>query len=270
MKKIINLSIIILCLYGCATAKESTPIKANYNGTYHTSLDYEIYLKYHGYFISEGKLLEENNYYEAYDYCLGGDAYQIIVLNDIEYELDAYDSNRMYNGSSYCENNTSCSINLNDYFYIYDNLLLSLNTPSKIIDSLKANPIKDSTNLDYYKDGNVFTIDEFMDVCSLNTKEIIELENNKIGIDAYRNVEITFEDNSKVLLSQIEEDYINTSRNNISDQIANLYDTSCFLNGYCIKDGNGDDGYIVCQNLMLKVINDNGNDFESLFRNMNY
>lgn len=269
--KLISFLIIILCLCGCVTnTNDTSPVKAEYNGTYHTVLDYEIYFKYHGYFINSGKVLDISNYYEAYEYSLGSDAYQIIALNNIQYSFDAYSSNNMYDGSSYCDKQSSCAINLNDYFYIYDNILLSLNTPKEIIENIKTNAIKDSSNINYYKDGSIFTIDEFIEACNLEVKEITELENNDAGIDTFRNVDIIFEDGSEIVLCQIDEDYVNIERNDTSDQIVNLYNTSCFLNGYCIYDGISKDGYIICQNLMLKVINDNGRDFESFFRNMNY
>ena len=78
--------------------------------------------------------------YETYEYSLGSDTYQIIALNNIEYSFDAYSSNNMHDGSSYCDKKSSCVINLNDYFYIYDNILLSLNTPKEIIENLKQTP----------------------------------------------------------------------------------------------------------------------------------
>lgn len=270
--KIIIYPLITICLFACTNKDNniSSPIKSEYTGKYHTILDYDEYLKYHGFFINSDKLLDSNNNYEAHEYSLGGDTYQIIALNNIEYAFDSYSSNNMYNGSLYCDDKSSCAINLNDYFYIYDNILFSLNTPEVIIENLKTNPIKDSSNIDYYKDGKIFTIDEFIETCNLDTKEIVILENNDIGIDTFLNVQITFEDDSQIVLYQIDEDYVNKERNDISDQIVHLYNTSCFLNDYCIKEGIGEGNYIVCQNLILKVIKDNGRDFESFFRNMNY
>ena len=114
--------------------------------------------------------------------------YQVIALNNIEYSFDAYSSNNMYDGSSYCDKKSSCVINLNDYFYIYDNILLSLNTPKEIIENLKTNVIKDSSNINYYKDGNIFTINEFIDACNLEVNEITKLENNNTGIDVFRTI----------------------------------------------------------------------------------
>ena len=126
--------------------------------------------------------------YETYEYSLGSDTYQIIALNNIEYSFDAYSSNNMYDGSSYCDKKSSCVINLNDYFYIYDNILLSLNTPKEIIENLKTNAIKYSSNINYYKDGNIFTINEFIDACNLEVNEITKLENNDTGIDTFRTI----------------------------------------------------------------------------------
>ena len=42
--------------------------------------------------------------------------YQVIALNNIEYSFDAYSSNNMYDGSSYCDKKSSCVINLNPVF----------------------------------------------------------------------------------------------------------------------------------------------------------
>ena len=83
-------------------------------------------------------------------------------------------------------------------------------------------------------------------------------------LNAYKCVEVTFKDGSNILLKQIDEDYLDVVRNNIDDKLVMLHDTGC-VGSYCIND----DDYIWIQNLMLKVVEDNGG-IEDKFRSMNY
>lgn len=117
--------------------------------------------------------------------------------------------------------------------------------------------------LDYFKDGNIFTIDEFLDYLSLDILNINEFVDETI-LNAYKCVEVTFKDGSNIFLKQLDRDYLGVERNNIDDKLVMLHDTGC-IGSYYIND----DDYIWIQNLMLKVVEDKGG-IEAKFRSMNY
>ena len=177
-------------------------------------------------------------------------------MNNIKYSLKAYPVNLLFKDKE-------GSINLYDKYYVFDNLLLSKNTDNKIIESLKKSPIK-KMELDYYKDGKIFTIDEFLEYLSLDVESAEEFSDDTI-LNAYKCVKIIFKDGSNILLKQIDEDYLDVVRNNIDDKLVMLHDTGCVGDSYCIND----DDYIWIQNLMLKVVKDNSG-IEDKFRSMNY
>lgn len=97
----------------------------------------------------------------------------------------------------------------------------------------------------------------------LDIVDIKEFDDDSI-LNAYKCVEVTFNDGSNILLKQIDKDYLGVERNNIDDKLVMLHDTGC-IGSYCIND----DDYIWIQNLMLKVVKDNGG-IENKFRSMNY
>ena len=196
-------------------------------------------------------LLQDN----FYTYTIGDNEYELIVLNNIKYSLKAYPLNLLFKDKD-------GSINLYDEYYVFDNLLLSKNTDKRIIECLKNSKIK-KDKLDYFKDGNIFTIDDFLDYLSLDVESVEEFSDDPI-LNAYKCVEVTFNDGSNILLKQIDKDYLVVERNNIDDKLVMLHDTGC-VGSYCIND----DEYIWIQNLMLKVVEDNGG-IENKFRSMNY
>lgn len=184
-----------------------------------------------------------------YTYTIGDNEYEMIILNNIKYSLKAYPINLLFKDKD-------GSINLYDKYYVFDNLLLSKNTDKRIVECLKNSKIK-KDKLDYFRDGNIFMIDEFLDYLSLDIVDIKEFVDDSI-LNAYKCVEVTFKDGSNILLKQIDKDYLGVERNNIDDKLVMLHDTGC-IGSYCIW----------IQNLMLKVVKDNGG-IEAKFRSMNY
>ena len=246
-RKIIFLVLLLICLVSCS----NKTVLEEYTGEYFDYNDFNTYLAYHGFVVDSMK--SKDNFYT---YTIGDNEYELIVLNNIKYSLKAYPLNLLFKDKG-------GSINLYDKYYVFDNLLLSKNTDNRIIECLNKSPIK-KTELDYYKDGNIFTIDEFLKYLSLDVKNIDKFSDETI-LNAYQCVEITFEDGSNILLKQIDEDYLDVVRNNVDDKLVMLHDTGCVGNSYCIND----DDYIWIQNLMLKVVKDNGG-IENKFRSMNY
>lgn len=246
-RKIIFLALLLICLVSCS----NKTVLEEYTGEYFDYNDFNTYLAYHGFVIDSMK--SKDNFYT---YTIGDNEYELIVLNNIKYSLKAYPLNLLFKDKD-------GSINLYDKYYVFDNLLLSKNTDNRIIECLNKSPIK-KTELDYYKDGNIFTIDEFLKYLSLDVKNIDKFSDETI-LNAYQCVEITFEDGSNILLKQIDEDYLNVERNNIDDKLVMLHDTGCVSDLYCIND----DDYIWIQNLMVKIVKDNGG-IEAKFRSMNY
>ena len=247
MKKYIILIITLtICLVSCS----NKTVLEEYTGEYFDYSDYNTYLAYHGFVIDS-----MNNEDDIYTYTIGDNEYELIVLNNIKYSLKAYPLNLLFKDEE-------GSINLYDKYYVFDNLLLSKNTDKRIVECLKNSKIK-KDKLDYFKDGNIFTIDEFLDYLSLDIVDIKEFDDDSI-LNAYKCVEVTFNDGSNILLKQIDEDYLDVVRNNIDDKLVMLHDTGC-VGSYCIND----DDYIWIQNLMLKVVEDNGG-IEDKFRSMNY
>lgn len=90
-----------------------------------------------------------------YTYTIGDNEYEMIILNNIKYSLKAYPINLLFKDKD-------GSINLYNKYYVFDNLLLSKNTDKRIVECLKSSKIK-KDELDYFKDGTIFTIDEFLD-----------------------------------------------------------------------------------------------------------
>ena len=247
MKKYIILIITLtICLVSCS----NKTVLEEYTGEYFDYSDYNTYLAYHGFVIDS-----MNNEDDIYTYTIGDNEYELIVLNNIKYSLKAYPLNLLFKDEE-------GSINLYDKYYVFDNLLLSKNTDKRIVECLKNSKIK-KDKLDYFKDGNIFTIDEFLDYLSLDIVDIKEFADDSI-LNAYKCVEVTFKDGSNILLKQIDEDYLDVVRNNIDDKLVMMNDTGC-VGSYCIND----DDYIWIQNLMLKVFEDNGG-IEDKFRSMNY
>lgn len=246
-RKIIFLVLLTICLVSCS----NKTVLEEYTGEYFDYSDYYTYLHYHGFVVDSMK--SKDNFYT---YTIGDNEYELIVLNNIKYSLKAYPLNLLFKDKD-------GSINLYDKYYVFDNLLLSKNTDNRIIECLNKSPIK-KTKLDYYKDGRIFTIDEFLKYLSLDVKNIDKFSDETI-LNAYQCVEVTFEDGSNILLKQIDEDYLDVVRNNIGDKLVMLHDTGCVGDLYCIND----DDYIWIQNLMLKVVKDNGG-IEEKFRSMNY
>ena len=247
MKKYIILIITLtICLVSCS----NKTVLEEYTGEYFDYSDYNTYLAYHGFVIDS-----MNNEDDIYTYTIGDNEYELIVLNNIKYSLKAYPLNLLFKDKE-------GSINLYDKYYVFDNLLLSKNTDKRIVECLKNSKIK-KDKLDYFKDGNIFTIDEFLDYLSLDIVDIKEFDDDSI-LNAYKCVEVTFKDGSNILLKQIDEDYLDVVRNNIDDKLVMMNDTGC-VGSYCIND----DDYIWIQNLMLKVFEDNGG-IEDKFRSMNY
>ena len=247
MKKYIILIITLtICLVSCS----NKTVLEEYTGEYFDYSDYNTYLAYHGFVIDS-----MNNEDDIYTYTIGDNEYELIVLNNIKYSLKAYPLNLLFKDEE-------GSINLYDKYYVFDNLLLSKNTDRRIVECLKNSKIK-KDKLDYFKDGNIFTIDEFLDYLSLDIVDIKEFADDSI-LNAYKCVEVTFKDGSNILLKQIDEDYLDVVRNNIDDKLVMMNDTGC-VGSYCIND----DDYIWIQNLMLKVFEDNGG-IEDKFRSMNY
>lgn len=247
MKKYIILIITLtICLVSCS----NKTVLEEYTGEYFDYSDYNTYLAYHGFVIDS-----MNNEDDIYTYTIGDNEYELIVLNNIKYSLKAYPLNLLFKDEE-------GSINLYDKYYVFDNLLLSKNTDRRIVECLKNSKIK-KDKLDYFKDGNIFTIDEFLDYLSLDIVDIKEFDDDSI-LNAYKCVEVTFKDGSNILLKQIDEDYLDVVRNNIDDKLVMMNDTGC-VGSYCIND----DDYIWIQNLMLKVFEDNGG-IEDKFRSMNY
>lgn len=247
MKKYILLIITLtICLVSCS----NKTVLEEYTGEYFDYSDYNTYLAYHGFVIDSMK--SKDNFYT---YTIGDNEYGLIVLNNIKYSLKAYPLNLLFKDKE-------GSINLYDKYYVFDNLLLSKNTDKRIVECLKKSPIK-KMELDYYNDGKIFTIDEFLEYLSLDVESVEEFSDDTI-LNAYKCVEVTFKDGSNILLKQIDEDYLDVVRNNIDDKLVMLHDTGC-VGSYCIND----DDYIWIQNLMLKVVKDNGG-IEAKFRSMNY
>lgn len=247
MKKYIILIITLtICLVSCS----NKTVLEEYTGEYFDYSDYNTYLAYHGFVIDS-----MNNEDDIYTYTIGDNEYELIVLNNIKYSLKAYPLNLLFKDEE-------GSINLYDKYYVFDNLLLSKNTDKRIIECLKSSKIK-KDELDYFKDGNIFTIDDFLDYLSLDVESVEEFSDDPI-LNAYKCVEVTFNDGSNILLKQIDKDYLVVERNNIDDKLVMLHDTGC-IGSYCIND----DDYIWIQNLMLKVVKDNGG-IENKFRSMNY
>lgn len=248
MKKYLILIITLaICLVSCS----NKTVLEEYTGEYFDYSDYYTYLHYHGFVVDSMK--SKDNFYT---YTIGDNEYELIVLNNIKYSLKAYPANLLFKDKE-------GSINLYDKYYVFDNLLLSKNTDKRIVECLKKSPIK-KMELDYYKDGKIFTIDEFLEYLSLEVKSIEEFSDETI-LNAYKCVEITFEDGSNILLKQIDEDYLDVVRNNIDDKLVMLHDTGCVSDSYCIND----DDYIWIQNLMLKAVKDKSG-IEEKFRSMNY
>lgn len=248
MKKYILLIITLtICLVSCS----NKTVLEEYTGEYFDYNDYNTYLVYHGFVVDS-----MNNNENLYTYTIGDNEYELIILNNIKYSLKAYPVNLLFKDKE-------GSINLYDKYYVFDNLLLSKNTDNKIIESLNKSPIK-KMELDYYKDGKIFTIDEFLEYLSLDVESVEEFNDDTI-LNAYKCVKITFKDGSNILLKQIDENYLDVERNNIDDKLVMLHDTGCVGNSYCIND----DDYIWIQNLMLKVVKDNSG-IEEKFRLMNY
>lgn len=247
MKKYLILIITLaICLVSCS----NKTVLEEYTGEYFDYSDYNTYLAYHGFVIDSMK--SKDNFYT---YTIGDNEYELIVLNNIKYSLKAYPLNLLFKDKDR-------SINLYDKYYVFDNLLLSKNTDKRIIECLKSSKIK-KDELDYFKDGNIFTIDDFLDYLSLDVESVEEFSDDPI-LNAYKCVEVTFNDGSNILLKQIDKDYLGVERNNIDDKLVMLHDTGC-IGSYCIND----DDYIWIQNLMLKVVKDNGG-IENKFRSMNY
>lgn len=247
MKKYILLIITLtICLVSCS----NKTVLEEYTGEYFDYNDYNTYLAYHGFVVDS-----MNNNENLYTYTMGDNEYELIILNNIKYSLKAYPANLLFEDKE-------GSINLYDKYYVFDNLLLSKNTDNRIIECLNKSPIK-KMELDYYKDGNMFTIDEFLEYLSLDVESVEEFSDDTI-LNAYKCAKITFKDGSNILLKQIDEDYLDVVRNNIDDKLVMLHDTGC-VGSYCIND----DDYIWIQNLMLKVVEDNGG-IEDKFRSMNY
>lgn len=247
MKKYILLIITLtICLVSCS----NKTVLEEYTGEYFDYNDFNTFLAYHGFVVDS-----MNNNENLYTYTIGDNEYELIILNNIKYSLKAYPANLLFKDKE-------GSINLYDKYYVFDNLLLSKNTDNKIIESLKKSPIK-KMELDYYKDGKIFTIDEFLEYLSLDVESVEEFNDDTI-LNAYKCVKITFKDGSNILLKQIDKDYLVVERNNIDDKLVMLHDTGC-IGSYCIND----DDYIWIQNLMLKVVKDNGG-IENKFRSMNY
>ena len=248
MKKYILLIITLtICLVSCS----NKTVLEEYTGEYFDYNDFNTYLAYHGFVVDS-----MNNNENLYTYTIGDNEYELIILNNIKYSLKAYPANLLFEDKE-------GSINLYDKYYVFDNLLLSKNTDNKIIESLNKSPIK-KMELDYYKDGKIFTIDEFLEYLSLDVESAEEFSDDTI-LNAYKCVKIIFKDGSNILLKQIDEDYLGVVRNNIDDKLVMLHDTGCVGDSYCIND----DDYIWIQNLMLKVVKDNSG-IEDKFRSMSY
>ena len=248
MKKYLILIITLtICLVSCS----NKTVLEEYTGEYFDYSDYYTYLHYHGFVVDSMK--SKDNFYT---YTIGDNEYELIVLNNIKYSLKAYPLNLLFKDKE-------GSINLYDKYYVFDNLLLSKNTDKRIVECLKKSPIK-KMELDYYKDGKIFTIDEFLEYLSLEVKSIEEFSDDTI-LNAYKCVEVTFKDGSNILLKQIDKDYLDVVRNNVDDKLVMLHDTGCVSDLYCIND----DDYIWIQNLMVKIVKDNGG-IEEKFRSMNY
>lgn len=248
MKKYLILIITLtICLVSCS----NKTVLEEYTGEYFDYSDYYTYLHYHGFVVDSMK--SKDNFYT---YTIGDNEYELIVLNNIKYSLKAYPLNLLFKDKE-------GSINLYDKYYVFDNLLLSKNTDKRIVECLKKSPIK-KMELDYYKDGKIFTIDEFLEYLSLEVKSIEEFSDDTI-LNAYKCVEVTFKDGSNILLKQIDKDYLDVVRNNVDDKLVMLHDTGCVSDLYCIND----DDYIWIQNLMVKIVKDNGG-IEAKFRSMNY
>lgn len=245
-RKIIFLVLLLICLVSCS----NKTVLEEYTGEYFDYSDYNTYLAYHGFVIDSMK--SKDNFYT---YTIGDNEYELIVLNNIKYSLKAYPLNLLFKDKD-------GSINLYDKYYVFDNLLLSKNTDKRIVECLKSSKIK-KDELDYFKDGNIFRIDEFLDYLSLDIVDIKEFVDETI-LNAYQCVEVTFKDGSNIFLKQLDRDYLGVERNNIDDKLVMLHDTGC-IGSYCIND----DDYIWIQNLMLKVVKDNGG-IEAKFRSMNY
>ena len=246
-RKIIFLVLLVFCLVSCS----DKTVLEEYTGEYFDYNDYNTYLAYHGFVVDS-----MNNNENLYTYTMGDNEYELIILNNIKYSLKAYPANLLFEDKE-------GSINLYDKYYVFDNLLLSKNTYNKIIESLNKSPIK-KMELDYYKDGKIFTIDEFLEYLSLDVESAEEFSDDTI-LNAYKCVKIIFKDGSNILLKQIDEDYLGVVRNNIDDKLVMLHDTGCVGDSYCIND----DDYIWIQNLMLKVVKDNSG-IEDKFRSMSY
>ena len=248
MKKYLILIITLaICLVSCS----NKTVLEEYTGEYFDYSDYYTYLHYHGFVVDSMK--SKDNFYT---YTIGDNEYELIVLNNIKYSLKAYPLNLLFKDKE-------GSINLYDKYYVFDNLLLSKNTDKRIVECLKKSPIK-KMELDYYKDGKIFTIDEFLEYLSLDVESVEEFSDDSI-LNAYKCVEVTFKDGSNILLKQIDKDYLVVERNNIDDKLVMLHDTGCVSDLYCIND----DDYIWIQNLMLKAVKDNSG-IEEKFRSMNY
>ena len=246
-RKIIFLVLLTICLVSCS----NKTVLEEYTGEYFDYSDYYTYLAYHGFVVDSMK--SKDNFYT---YTIGDNEYEMIILNNIKYSLKAYPINLLFKDKD-------GSINLYNKYYVFDNLLLSKNTDKRIVECLKSSKIK-KDELDYFKDGNIFTIDEFLDYLFLDIVDIKEFDDDSI-LNAYKCVEVTFNDGSNILLKQIDEDYLDVVRNNIDDKLVMLHDTGCVGDSYCIND----DDYIWIQNLMLKVVKDNSG-IEEKFRSMNY
>lgn len=245
-RKIIFLVLLTICLVSCS----NKTVLEEYTGEYFDYSDYNTYLAYHGFVIDSMK--SKDNFYT---YTIGDNEYELIVLNNIKYSLKAYPINLLFKDKD-------VSINLYDKYYVFDNLLLSKNTDKRIVECLKKSKIK-KDEFDYFKDGNIFTIDEFLDYLSLDILNINEFVDETI-LNAYKCVEVTFKDGSNIFLKQLDRDYLGVERNNIDDKLVMLHDTGC-IGSYYIND----DDYIWIQNLMLKVVEDKGG-IEAKFRSMNY
>lgn len=245
-RKILFLVLLTICLVSCS----DKTVLEEYTGEYFDYNDFNTYLAYHGFVVDS-----MNNKENLYTYTIGDNEYELIILNNIKYSLKSYPVNLLFEDKE-------GSINLYDKYYVFDNLLLSKNTDNKIIEYLKKSPIK-KMELDYFKDGKIFTIDEFLEYLSLDVESVEEFNDDTI-LNAYKCVKITFKDGSNIFLKQLDRDYLGVERNNIDDKLVMLHDTGC-IGSYYIND----DDYIWIQNLMLKVVEDKGG-IETKFRSMNY
>ena len=262
-KKLSVFLIILFLLTGCGNSFK--PEEVTYEGTYRNNDDFSYFLYMHCIPVESANKVDCSNSdldaclingSDVYRYSTNGKEFYITFITTIGKSFKTFPVKEGYSKNIVGKDDYFSYTDLTKDYLIYDNYLLDKNAPEEVIHYIEKDGLKESKNI-FNLDG-INTIDDYL--ASLDVKKIKYTAEYCVSEyeDIYKAIRITYNDDSEMILYQLQDLNKPMSQNCLISRIYNGEDY--------FKDNN----ILTKQNLAIKLIKDNGMNLLDSFRTMKY